>query len=85
MYNITLCKAVNGVIVHVGCKTFVSVDLGMVLGEVARYFESDKPRTIEKEYFDKYFPNEGMPPEPQIPLSEVATEPTGGTGVDHAS
>ncbi len=72
MYDITLCKAVNGVIVHVGCKTFVSTDLGMVLGEITRYFEADYPQVIEKEYREKYYLNDGVAsgPQPTIPSVE---------------
>ena len=57
-HNIAISKVENGVIVNVGCKTFVSEDIEGAMKEVARYLIS--PDAVEKEYNIKY--NLGLTP-----------------------
>jgi hypothetical protein len=51
-HNIAISKVENGVIVNVGCKTFVSEDIEGAMKEVARYLMS--PDAVEREYNIKY-------------------------------
>jgi hypothetical protein len=52
MHDIRIQSARNGVIVQVGCQTFVSNDIDKTCREVARYLK--EPEEVEKEYAEKY-------------------------------
>lgn len=53
MHQINISHAVNGIIVNVGCKTFVFTDISKGFKEMERYYRN--PRKVEAEY-RKNFP-----------------------------
>jgi len=62
--TVTINAVGNGVIVAVGCQTFVFEDVTKALLELSRYYAS--PEQVEKEYTEKFKLFNGAP-EPQAP------------------
>ena len=52
MYKIEISKAVNGIIMVIGCRTYVNNDIDYGCRELARFLKD--PERVEKEYAGKY-------------------------------
>lgn len=50
-YELRVLMALNGYIVHVGCKTVVFESLEKMLKEMGRYYKG--PQKVQKEYLEK--------------------------------
>ena len=52
MNDITIKKVANGLIITVGCRTFVSTDIPKVMREIEKYLND--PGSTTEEYMKKY-------------------------------
>jgi hypothetical protein len=52
MYKIEVMKAVNGIILIIGCRTYVNEDINKGCQDLARFLKD--PEGVEKEYEVRY-------------------------------
>ena len=69
MYEAVITKAANGLIIKVGCQTYVTTDIRGAMLKLGEYYESKNPNEIEKEYLSKYGNGQTFATEAQATLN----------------
>jgi len=78
MYDINISKVVNGVIVKVGCRTFVFNSIDLAMDEIKGYILD--PKVVEEEYKEVYPEAFLDQPEPVDPNTMESANVSTGMG-----